>query len=86
MLVDNVLDDDPLNLEVALPLLRFPPVLERLLLVTAEQFGDTHELAAFHHTEKQENWFIALLGFLEPHVQSVIVLLAGGPETVLDGL
>lgn len=86
ILVDDVLDLDPLHIEVSLPLLGLPPERERFFTVRGQQLSDAHKLATLDHAVEQKHWSTLFLGLLEFLGQFLIIFLARSPDAILDTL
>lgn len=86
VLVDDILDLQPLNVEVTFPLFGLPPEGEGFILVPGCEFGDTNKLTALHHAVEEKDFDALLLSIVVCLRELLIILLAGCPYAILDAL
>lgn len=88
VLVRDVLDVDPLQLEVPLELAMgiFPPKGEGLLVIARNEAGHTLEMAALDSAEEQVGVDLVLHVVTPVLLELMLVSVCRGPDPILDGL
>lgn len=86
--IADVLDVDPLDLEVPLELavLVLPPEGECLLQVAAGQASHPLHMATLHCGEEHVGVYLALNAVLPVLIELVLVAIGGCPDAILNGL
>lgn len=85
LFVGDVFEEDPLDVELAVPFVLLGPGIELLVDVYAVvHLSHAQELAAGIHAEKQLDW--ALVAVFAPGRHQLVVPVFGrGPDALLDG-